>query len=285
MVNVDWNQRLGVIGESEIQKRLSYFSNVGKYEIDVGIDFVCDLLDNSSPAEPFYVQAKGTQHFDNGWGASVKKSTIFLWLSRMSPVYLIVYDEIEKECYWNSIEDRRYELIEKMDSPNDTIYISVDRSHVLEDGKDMNDEFINKIRIDYSSIGLWYGRPIPIGREYVKLMPGPPRSKVELIRTRSNLRMNVSSLIQHYMRIEELPQALVYADFLSKIDISHYDHFFMLGRIYVKLGRKKDARKSYEEALNICERDKKWPKEDMDKLKEMIRKEMEIYAPLNENET
>lgn len=36
------------------------------------------------------------------------------------------------------------------------------------------------------------------------------------------------------------------------------------------------ARKnSYEEALNICERDKKWLKESMDRLKESIRNKIE----------
>ncbi len=85
------------------------------------------------------------------------------------------------------------------------------------------------------------------------------------------------------MQIKEWSQALVYAVFLSKIDISHYNHFVWLGRIYVNLCRKKDERKSYEEALNICERDKKWPQEDMDKLKAMIQKEMERNAPLNGN--
>jgi len=35
------------------------------------------------------------------------------------------------------------------------------------------------------------------------------------------------------------------------------------------------ARNSYEEALNICERDKKWLKESMDRFKESIRNKIE----------
>lgn len=272
---IPWNQRLGRIGEAEIEKRLSYFSNVGKYEIDVGIDFVCDLIRESSPSEPFYVQAKGTQHFDNNWGQNIKKSTVFHWLSRLSPVYLIVYDEIEKKCYWKSIEDKRYELIKKMDSPRDTIYISVDKTYILKDGKNMNNEFIKKISEDYGSIGLFYGRPIPLGRDYVKQMPGPPRSNIELRNIKSNIRMGVSSLIQHYMRVKDWQNAFIYADFLTKIDKSHYNHWVWFGRINVVLGNIENARKSYEEALNICERDKKWPRDDMDRLKASIKREME----------
>jgi len=279
-VKISWNQRLGRIGESEIRKRLSYFSNVGDYDTDVGIDFVCDLLRESSPSEPYYVQAKGTQHFDSNWGQSIKKSTVFHWLTRLSPVYLIVYDEIEKECYWNSIEDKRYELIIKMDSSNDTIYINVDKTNILKDGKNANNEFIKKIDEDYGSINLFYGRPVPLGRDYVKQLPGPPRSNLEFRNIKSNIRMSVSSLIQHYMRAEDWSNAIIYAEFMTKIDKSHYNHWVWFGRINVVLGNIEEARKSYEEALRICDRDKKWPREDMRKLRAGIQKEMEENAIL-----
>ena len=75
-VKFPWNQRKGYIAEEEIKKLLYYFSNPIKYDHDVGIDYYCELLENSSPTDSFYVQAKGTEHFDNDWGRSIKKSTI-----------------------------------------------------------------------------------------------------------------------------------------------------------------------------------------------------------------
>ena len=273
-VKAPWNQRLGGIGEAEINKCLLYFSIPTKYDLDVGIDYYCELLENSSPTDSFYVQAKGTEHFDDDWGRSIKKSTIMYWLTRPFPVFLMIYDEKEKECYWMSIEDKRYELLTKMDSASESIHIKVDKSRILIDGKDMNNEFIKKIRDDLVSIGLWQGHPIPKGREYVKQMPGPPRSNIELRRSKSYLRMNISSLIQHYMLVEDWDNAYICCDFLTKFDKNHYNHFVWFGQINAIIGNKEKARKSYEEALNICERDKKWPKESMDRLKESIKREI-----------
>ena len=104
---VPWNTRLGTVGESEVKARLAYFSIPTRYETDPGIDFYCELIENDSPSTPFYVQAKGTEHFDNGWGQSIAKSTITYWLQQEFPVFLIVYNENDGNCYWKSIEDNR----------------------------------------------------------------------------------------------------------------------------------------------------------------------------------
>lgn len=78
----------------------------------------------------FYVQAKGTEHFSDTWGVSIKKRTIGHWLLQMFPVFLIVYDEETGNCYWASIEDRRYSLIGKISQKNsETIRIKMDKSH------------------------------------------------------------------------------------------------------------------------------------------------------------
>jgi len=278
---VPWNNRLGEIGETEIRSRLSYFSIPVKYSFDVGIDFYCELLENSYPSISFYVQAKGTEHFDDNWGKSIKKSTITYWLDKLYPVYLIVYFENDDICYWISIEEKRYFLLEKMNSNKDTIYIKIDKSHILEKGKDKNTDFINKIRDDLVSIGLWQGRPIPKGHEYVKRMPGPPRSKIELIRSKAHLRMNISSLIMHYININDLKNAYICCDFLTKFDKNHYNHFVWFGQINKKLGKKEEAIKSYKEALEICKRDKKWPRDSMNKLISQIEKEMESIYFIN----
>jgi hypothetical protein len=44
-----WTARLAANGESMIEARLRSFSNPLKYELDVGIDFYCELLEDDSP--------------------------------------------------------------------------------------------------------------------------------------------------------------------------------------------------------------------------------------------
>jgi hypothetical protein len=96
---IPWTTRLGMIGEAQVKARLAYFSILTKYETDPGIDFYCELLENDSPSLPFYVQAKGTEHFDDKWGQSIPKSTLVYWLQQPSPVFLLVYDERQGICH------------------------------------------------------------------------------------------------------------------------------------------------------------------------------------------
>ena len=168
-VKVPWETRLGDVGELEIRKRLTYFSIPTKYTRDVGIDLYCELLENDSPTIPFHVQAKGTGHFDDNWGASIKKSTIIYWLLRPFPVFLIVYDENSGNCNWMSIEDYRYSLFKKISKTNSkTIYLQLDKSNILEKGRDKNDKFIRKIKEDLGSVKLFQGRPLFKGEGYCK---------------------------------------------------------------------------------------------------------------------
>jgi tetratricopeptide (TPR) repeat protein len=275
-VKVTWEIRLGKIGETEIERRLACFSIPQRYEIDVGIDFYCELLKDGSPSTPFYVQAKGTEHFDNKWGQSIKKPTIIYWLQQAFPVFLIVYDDNIDNCYWMSIEDLRYTLIEKMSKTRaETIYIKMDRSHILEKGKGKNDEFIGKIKDDLASIELFRGRPQFKGEGYVKAIPSPPRSSLELLRIRINIRMYLYSLVLHYMKTNDLETLYTLCDFLTKFDKSHYNHFVWFGTINRLLGNNEQARRSFEEALRICERDKTWPRESMEKIITQIKREIE----------
>jgi hypothetical protein len=93
------------------------------------------------PRPPSYVQAKSTEYFDDNWGSSINRTTIGYWLNQLLPVFLVVYDEENKKCYWMSVEDRRYDLLGKMATNRDTIYIQLDRSHILCEAKDSNKEF------------------------------------------------------------------------------------------------------------------------------------------------
>jgi tetratricopeptide (TPR) repeat protein len=274
-VKLPWETRLGKVGEAEIQKRLSYFCAVTKITTDLGIDFYCELIEKDTPSLPFYVQTKGTEHFDNSWGHNIKKSTIQYWLQQSFPVFLVVYDENEGNCYYMSIEENRYSLSEKLyRSKANTIYFKLDRSHILDVGKNKNTEFIRKIKEDYYSIELFRGHPLLIGNGYVKKIPNPPRSEVELKRIKENVRVSSYSLIQHYANTNNLEDARVICEFLVEFDKWHFNHFLWLGQIYKKYGQNDLARKYFEEALRICELDKKWPRESMKQLIESIKAEI-----------
>jgi hypothetical protein len=276
-VRFTWEQRLGKVGESEIKGRLSYFSLVTKIEDDVGLDFYCQLLENSSPTNEFYIQAKGTEHFDDNWSASIKKSTLVYWLWEPNPVYLIVYDEPSGNCYWMSIEDHRYELLERIfKTDTDSLYLTFDRSNILEKGKDKNESFITKIKDDKASIELFRGQPTFKGDGYVKQLPDCPRTEHELILIRENVRQCLYSLIRYYDQHKDVDTTKRYCEFLAQFDSTgDYNHFLWLGLINLELGKKEIARENFEQALRICENDPNWPKESMDALKAEIKKWIE----------
>ena len=272
---VPWSERLGHIGELEIKKRLLCFSTASKYEFDAGIDFYCELLIGDSPTIPFYVQAKGTEHFDDNWGQSIDKTTLLYWLYRDFPVFLIVYDKPSGTCYWVSLEDKRHDLLNKMRGPSNSIYLKVDRSNILYDARDKNHEFTKKVIESTDSIQMWKGAPQAKGAGYVKQIPGPPRSPQEVVNISESTRMNLYSLIQHYWNIGDLETAFKSCRFLAEFDRSHYNHFVWLGEIAYLRGDRDGAREALKEALDICERDKVWPRGSMDQLKASIRMRLE----------
>lgn len=276
-VKVPWSTRLGDVGQKEIGSRLSYFSTANKYDRDIGIDFYCELLKDDSPLMPFYVQAKGTEHFDNDWRANIKKSTVVYWLQQPSPVFLVVYDEKTGNCYWMSIEDNRYSLIEKIfKTSSDTISLKMDRSHVLQRGKDENFHFIRKIKQDRSSVELFRGRPLFRGDGYVKRIPALPRSRNELRLIRENIRAGLYCLLCHNLfRRGNLEKAYLLGEFLTKFDKRHYNHFAWFGLINKARGDKEEAKKHFEMALELIEKDKNWPRESVKAIIEGIKKEIQ----------
>jgi len=272
---IPWEKRLGTIGESAIKSRLAYFSNPTKYEEDAGIDFYCELIEDDSPSIPFYVQAKGTGHFDSSWGRGIPKSTLVYWLKQQHPVFLIVYDDEGKTCYWMSIEDHRYSLIPKIFATDSkTAYIKVDRSNILEQLRDGNETFVAKVKEDSNSVQLFRGRPQFIGQGYVKKIPPPPRSNGELRQTKETVRACLYSLVQHHLAENDLETAYSYCQFLAGFDKSHYNHFMWLGSVAKAIGKTEVAKESFEQALRICRADKNWPRDSMEKLVASIKNEM-----------
>jgi hypothetical protein len=73
-----------------------------------------------------------------------------------------------------------------------------------------------------------------------------------------------------------LKTAKAYCEFLAQFDpTGHYNHFMWLGQINLGLREKEIAKKNLEQALWICENDKKWPKESMDNLIRQIKQLIE----------
>lgn len=261
---ISWNRRLGGIGESAIIQRLKYLSNPMKPEPehDVGIDFFCGLNEEGSfSSKLFLVQAKGTEHFDEKWGRSFDKETIQFWLSQFSPVYIIVFDDVSKDCYWMSVEEKRDSLTEKLKSDETkTIYLTVDRTRILR--QDQNPEFVKQIKQDLESLdfrlNLMRGTPPFIGEGYVKKIPVVllPENLAMVIRDR--IRLSMDYLIHNYLYRDDISNAYILCEFLTRFDQGHYDHFVLFGQICKLLGKNGAACSSYKQAIEICKGDKNW---------------------------
>jgi hypothetical protein len=271
---IPWKTRLGMIGETQVKTRLAYFSIPTKYEIDPGIDFYCELLENDSPSLPFYIQAKGTEHFDDNGGQSIRKSTLVYWLQQSFPVFLLVYDETQDVCYWMSVEQLRYHLIEQIFTTHAaTVYLRMDRSNVLEQGRDRNQGFIERIKEDTALVQLFRGQAVFRGDGYVKRLPRPPRTGLELERIKENVRAGLCSLIQHCVVTQDLASAKLYCEFLASFDTNHYEHFMWLGQINAVFGNRIPARRDLRKAIEICQADKEWPRESLQPIIDSITEE------------
>lgn len=260
---VSWNRRLGAVGESAIDHRLKYFSNPMKPDrnLEVAIDFYCELnVEGLFPSKLFLVQAKGTEHFDDKWGRSFDKETIEIWLNQFSPVYIIVFDDDSKNCYWMSIEEKRDILMEKLKSETETIYLTVDRTKILRE--DQNPEFVRQIRQDLESLefrlNLMRGTPTFIGEGYVKKIPVVLLPDNFATATRDRIRQSMVYLINNYRIRGDFPNAYILCEFLTRFDQGHYDHFVLFGHICKILGKKGAACSSYKQAIEICKGDKNW---------------------------
>lgn len=271
---VPWTTKLGDRAEAEIEARLNHFSDPRKLMSHIAVDFYCELLKDRTA---FYVQAKGTRSFRKTWSRSLPKSTVAHWLlSLKHPVMLVVYDDKAGICYWKSIESSRYEFLPRVLSDSKKIPITLDRSKVLANKPNANDAFIAQIKADEGSIMLWLGYPQFEGKGYVKKGPRIPRSRYELANAEGNLMATSYSLARYYKdRSHDWPKARDLAEFLTKFDRSHYNQFVMLAQIQEVQGDRQAALLNWKEALNICERDKTWPKKSMDRLREAIKKEIE----------
>lgn len=261
---ISWNRRLGGIGESAIETRLKYFSQPMKPppELDEGIDFYCILGGTGSlPSRLFLIQAKATKYLDSRWGRSFDRETIDFWLSQLCPVYIVVYDEVTKNCYWLSIEEKRDELAKMLASPvKKTIYLTVDKTKMLT--LDRNDDFVRKVNEDSESLSfrlnLLRGTPQSMGKGYVRKRRTVLLPDVVLANIREGVRTSLNYLVDNYLHRNDYDTAYNLCKFLTTFDKGHYDHFVLLGNICGLLGRRDEACSSYRQAIEICKEDKIW---------------------------
>jgi hypothetical protein len=273
---VPWTTALSHVAEGLISARLSYIANVNKLHSDLGIDFHCEMLrDNTPSGLVFYVQAKGTQNFDETWSQSIPKSTVRYWLSQTHPVVLVVLDEPTETCYWLSIEAHRHDFLRQFNSASETIPVTVDRSQTLAKGVNGNAALVAQLKADQRSVMLWMGYPMSEGEGYIRNLPAPPRSRYELAKAEENLIETLRALVRYYMNYPDWSRAHDLAESLTKIDKSHYNQFVWLAQIQEMQGDKSAALLNWKEALSICERDKASPREWIEELKRAIRTEIE----------
>jgi tetratricopeptide (TPR) repeat protein len=255
------NQIIGRKGEHAIENRLSSFSNIMRPEHDVGIDYFCELIERESPAGRYFcVQAKSTKSFGDCWIRGVKKETVRSWLNQRYPVFLIVYDESNRNCYWVSIHDNRRFLIDKLNSSAKTIAIRVSKSNVLEESG-ANIAFVRKVKSDSVLINALHGVPEFISEGgYVGFIPVLSLTDVASAMIREKVRQGIDYLIYDYILKEDFQRAYELSKILAQFDQGHYDHFLIHARICTHLGKYEEAEENYDTAIKICKDDPNWNK-------------------------
>lgn len=255
---VPLSRRRGGSAEDEIRARLKYFSIPAKPELDIGLDFCCELLEEEKPTGKFFgVQAKGTESLDHlSW--SIKRTTLEYWLMQSFPVFLMVYDESADNCYWTSVIQNLQDIVKKLTPANKTVSISIDKSNILGKCGHKKDDFIREVKNATFFINLFRGRP-QLGEGYVR--PAAPLAILSngvILNLKENIRTSLNFLINHYFCTNKIDTAFFLCEFLTKFDTAHYDHFFKMGQIYRILGKKDEARKYFVKAIQMCKEDPNW---------------------------
>jgi len=154
--------------------------------------------------------------------------------------------------------------------------VQMQKTHLLEEGRGKNAEFIRKVKEGLYSLTMSRGWPQFRGEGYIRQVPLPPRSEIELLQIREKIRAGLYSLLIYYLFLQrDLDKAYPLAEFLTGFDNSHYNHFVWFGQINKALGRKEAAKQSFEKALEITGRDRNWPRESMKDIVARIKSDLE----------
>jgi hypothetical protein len=242
---------------------LKSFAQVLRPVLEYAMDFYCRLLQNGKPSNKIFgVEVKSTDIFKKHYSESIEKDMVKFWLTQPFPVYVVVYEESSDNCYWTSVEDNREEWINELLKDKKSITIRMDRAKVLE--KNQNEAFIQKIEQDIIIVNANRGIPQFVTKGYedyaIGYIPILKLSDAARENVRGTIRYGFNYLIKDSVLRGDCQSAYTLGKLLADFDHGHYDHFVLLARICRKLGKKEEAKKNYEIAIQICKSDPNWDK-------------------------
>lgn len=258
---INASQRRGSIGESLVEAKLKSFAQVSRPTSlqEFGLDIYCRLLNGNIPSNiAFYVEVKTTESLNNSWTKSMPKQTIDFWLGQHFPVFIVVCDESTEKCYWISVEDNRESWITSMTDKNASIGIKVDKANELRKDYEQNSQFIQKIQNDFIRVNANNGIAEFISRGYLGHFPILKLSEEARWNVRGRIRNGFNYLFNDCLLVNNFQGAYEYCQQLANFDKGHYDHFLTLARICIQLGKKEEAEKNYDLAIDICRHDPTW---------------------------
>jgi tetratricopeptide (TPR) repeat protein len=248
-----------------VEARLKSFAQVSRpaHLFEYAIDFYCRLLQNGKPSNKIFgVEVKSTSNFNKHYSESIEKDIVKFWLTQPFPVYVVVYEESTDNFYWVSVEDNRGEWIRKLSDDKKSVTITMDRTNIL--GKEQNDGFIRKIKLDIIKVNANRGIPQFVSEGYdgyaIGYIPILKLSDAARENVRGRIRFGFNYLVNDSVLRHDLQSAYALCKLLAEFDNGHYDHFVLLARICRQLGKIEEAKKNYEIAIQICKADPNWDK-------------------------
>ena len=263
-------QRDGGIGESDIEKVLKSFSQVFRpvplFEYSIG--FYCRLFYRGRPSnKSFWVEVKSNTSGDR-WKKFIKRETVVFWLNQLSPVFIAVYDKLNDISYWISVEDNRDNWTRKLENNAKSITLKVDKSHIFEKANCPNLAFIQKIEKDLISVNVANGIPevifrggkgVTTGYSFFDF-PNIELSEKAWKNFGQKIRFSMNFLIRDRFSRKNFPEAYRLCKILTEFDVSHYDHFELMGDICSQIKKPDEARTYYDTAIRMLKGDPNWDK-------------------------
>ena len=254
------SQIRGSIGEDLVAAKLKSFAQVSRPTSlqEFALDFYCRLLHGTIPSNTaFYVEVKTTIDVES-WAKSIPKEIIQFWIGQHLPVFIIVCDETTEKCYWISVEDNRASWMQKLSNEKESIGLKIDETQELKKGREQNAQFINKVQSDLVILNANKGIAMFISRGYLGGVPVLKLSDAAMWNIRGSIRNSFNYLVNDRLLVNDFQGAYNYCKQLANFDHGHYDHFRMLARICLQLGKLDEAEENYNTSIEICKQDHTW---------------------------
>lgn len=263
-------QEFAGVGESATEMVLKSFAQVFRPMplLEYSIDFYCRLIHKGKPLTPFWVEVKSSKCIKDNWKKSIKRETAIFWLNQLSPVFIAIYDVSKDVCHWVSVEDNRENWKEKLEKNAKSITLRVQKSQTLRKANCSNIDFIRKIEKDTISVHVANGIPEVVFKSGKGVTPNygffdfPELELSEAAKNKfkQTIRFSLNFLVKDQYSRKNLGEAYRLCKILTEFDISHYDHFELMGDICSQLGKSDEAITYYNEAIDMFRRDPNWDK-------------------------